>query len=132
MIVDTNVLVRALADQADPQAERARRRFVDARRAQVRLTVASSTVMEVAYVLGSSSAGYGWRRPAIADAVESLLEESALDVEHAAALRVAVAAYRARSIDLHDCLLDALATQRGTKVLSFDDDLRKLGHRELP
>ena len=37
-----------------------------------------------------------------------------------------------RSIDLHDCFLGAVAGRRGTSVLSFDADLRKLGVSEKP
>jgi predicted nucleic-acid-binding protein len=53
-------------------------------------------------------------------------------VERADALRTAVTEYRARSVDLHDCLLNAVAAERDTAVLSFDEDLRRMGHHEFP
>jgi predicted nucleic acid-binding protein len=43
-----------------------------------------------------------------------------------------VTEYRARSVDLHDCLLNAVAAERDTAVLSFDEDLRRMGHHEFP
>ena len=64
--------------------------------------------------------------------IDAILDEPAFAVEHATALRQAVVTYRSRSIDLHDCLLSAIAAQRGTRVLSFDDDLRRLGTAERP
>lgn len=132
MIADTNVLLRALDGDPGDQGSAARRRVSQARDTGQRLTVLSATMLEVAYVLESVKAGYGWERDAVADAVAAILDDPGLDVEHAGALRVAGVSYRARSIDLHDCLLDALAQERGTKVLSFDDDLRRLGNDQQP
>lgn len=132
MIVDTNVLLRALIRDASPQAHAVRARVEAARRSGQTLAVLAPTVLEVVYVLESTGAGYGWGREEVARAVQAILDEPAFDVEHEAALRQAVANYRDRSIDLHDCLLSAIALLRRTRVLSFDDDLRRLGGSERP
>jgi predicted nucleic-acid-binding protein len=132
VIVDTNVLLRTLDRDPGAQGRAARERVTAARASGERLTVLSATVLEAAYVLESERAGYAWDRAAVAGAVEAIVDDPAFDVEHAAALRVAAASYRAKAIDLHDCLLSALATKRSTKVLSFDDDLRRLGPSETP
>lgn len=68
----------------------------------------------------------------IARAVESVIDEPAFEVEHADALRQAAASYRTRSVDLHDCFLSTVASERHIRVLSFDDDLHKLGNGETP
>lgn len=131
MIADTNVLLRAL--DAKPSAHRrAARARVDAARAGEPITVLAATVLEVAFVLLSADAGYAWDRSAVAAAVEAIADEPAFTVEHGAALRAAAATYRDRSIDLHDCYLDAVARERDTGVLSFDGDLAKLGSGERP
>lgn len=132
MIVDTNVLLRLLDGGTGAHARAARQRVVEARTTGARLSVLSATVLEVGYVLENSAAGYGWNRAAVADAVNAIVDEPAFAVEHGAALRSAVATYRDRSIDLHDCLLSALADERETLVLSFDADIRKLGNSERP
>jgi len=132
VILDTNVLVRTLDRDPGPQGRAARERVETARETGGKLTVLAATVLEAAYVLESERAGYGWDRDAVASAVEAIVDDPAFDVEHADALRAASASYRARSIDLHDCLLSALAGERSTKVLSFDDDLRRLGNSEQP
>jgi predicted nucleic-acid-binding protein len=94
--------------------------------------VLACTVLEVTYVLKSPRTGYGWDCATIADAITAIAEDPALDVEHSNALRMAVAEYQVRSVDVHDCLLSAIAAERGTVVLSFDQDLRRLGHHESP
>jgi predicted nucleic-acid-binding protein len=132
VIADTNLLLRALDGDPGAQGSTARKRISQARDTGRRLTVLSATLLEVAYVLQSAKAGYGWDRDAVADAVEAVLDDPGLAVEHADAVRTAAAIYRARSVDLHDCLLSALANERGTKVLSFDDDLRRLGNHQRP
>ena len=132
MIVDTNVLLRALKGGTDSQAQAVRRRVETARATGRTLTVLAATVLEVAFVLESARAGYGWGRDDVARAVGAVVDEPAFDVEHGHALVDAATMYRTRSIDLHDCFLAAIANQRGTRVLSFDADLRKLGVSEKP
>jgi predicted nucleic-acid-binding protein len=132
VILDTNVLLRTLDRDPGAQGLAARARITGARASGEKLTVLSATALEAACVLESKRAGYGWDRDTIAAAVEAIVDDPALDVEHAAALRAAAASYRDRSIDLHDCLLSAIATDHGTSVLSFDEDLRRLGTGEHP
>lgn len=132
MIVDTNVLLRSLDRTAQPQPLAAGRRIASARAARVRLTVLSATMLEMAFVLHSPNAGYHWDKSDVVDALEAVLDDEAFAVEHSVAMKTAVSTYRTRSMDLHDCFLSALANERDIKVLSFDDDLRKLGNRELP
>ena len=132
MIVDTNVLLRALDGATDSQAQAVRRHVETARATGTKLTVLGATVLEVAFVLESARAGYGWGREDVARAVEAIVDEPAFDVEHGEALVDAARMYRTRSFDLHDCYLGAIADQRRTRVLSFDGDLRKLGVSEKP
>jgi predicted nucleic-acid-binding protein len=132
LIVDTNVLIRTLGQGSGAHTSAARARVATARSERRRLTVLSATVLQVSFVLASTRSGFGWERNAVADAIETILDEEAFEVEHAQALRASLVSYRARSIELLDCFLSAMANERGTKVLSFDDDLRKLGNREVP
>lgn len=132
MIVDTNVLLRALDGDTSTHGQAVRHRVENARETGHKLTVLSATLLEVAYVLESARAGYGWNRDDIARAVEAVLDDPAFEVEHSDALRNATTSYRARSVDLHDCFLSAVANERHTRVLSFDDDLRRLGNSERP
>ena len=131
MIADANVLLRVL--ERDPGAHgRAARARVEAARAGEPIGVLPATVLEVGFVLESVAAGYGWKRDAVAAAIHAIVDEPGLDVEHGAALAAAAATYRERSIDLHDCYLDAIARERGVRVLSFDADLARLGTGERP
>lgn len=132
MIVDTNVLLRALDRDEGAQGSAVRARIETARSTGDALTVLAVTVLEAAYVLESARTGYGWDRKAIAKAIEAVVDEPAFAVEHGEALLTAAAIYAARPIDLHDCFLSAVGQERGLRVLSFDEDLRRLGNSERP
>lgn len=132
MIVDTNVLLRILDGGRSEHAVAARARVQSARETGETLHVFAATVLELAFVLESVRAGYGWNREAVASAVQAVADEPAFEVEHADALKFAASSYRERKVDLNDCYLDALANQFGTRVLSFDGDLRKLRSGERP
>jgi predicted nucleic-acid-binding protein len=132
VIVDTNVLLRLIDGGTGAHARAARQRVAKARETGTKLTVLAATVLEIAFVLESDRAGYGWSRDVVAGAVDAIVDEPAFAVEHGSALRTAAATYRERAIDLHDCLLSAFAEERQTRVLSFDADLRRLGTGERP
>lgn len=131
MIADANVLLRILDGDTTPHSQAARERVKSARRGSP-IAVLAATVLEIAYVLESSAAGYGWQRGAVASAVEAIVDEPGFAVEHDVALRAAARSYREHAFDLHDCYLDAVARQRHTRVLSFDVDLARLGSGEKP
>ena len=131
MIADANLVLRILDRDASAHGRAARAR-VERARAGEPIGLLAATVLEVAFVLESAAAGYGWDRAAVASAIDAIVDEPGFSVEHDTALRAAAATYRDRNVDLHDCLLDAIARERGTRVLSFDRDLRRLGTGERP
>lgn len=131
MIADSNVLLRVLERDPGAHGEAARAR-VEAARAGDPITVLAATVLEVGFLLESAAAGYGWDRRAVAAAIHAIVDEPGFTVEHGPALRAAAATYGERGIDLRDCFLDAMARERGTLVLSFDADLKRLGTGERP
>lgn len=131
MIADANLLLRILEGNTGAHGRAARAR-VEAARTGEPIAVLAATVLEVAFVLESADAGYGWERDSVAAAVEAIADEPSFSVEHSDALRTAAATYRERSIDLHDCYLDAVARGWDTSVLSFDADLARLDTGERP
>lgn len=131
MIADANLVLRILDRDASAQGRAARAR-VEAARSGEPIGLLAATVLEIAFVLESAAAGYGWDRAAVASAVDAIVDEPGFAVEHGPQLRAAAATYRDHNIDLHDCYLDAIARERGTRVLSFDRDLQRLGTGERP
>jgi predicted nucleic-acid-binding protein len=88
VIADTNLLLRILEGDTGAHGRAARAR-VEAARTGEPIAVLAATVLEVAFVLESADAGYGWGRDPVAAAVEAIADEPGFSVEHGDALRIA-------------------------------------------
>ena len=67
----------------------------------------------------------------IAGILSDLLDTSVLELQDAAAVRAALPRYRVGAVDFHDCLIVALAEQRGARVVTFDAKAAKRLGMEL-
>lgn len=115
--LDTNVLVRYLA-QDDPRqsalaTDLLERQLGAAERGFVSLVV----LLETVWVMESR---YGASVEQVADILLDLLDTASLEVQDAPAVRAAVLRYRRGGVDLHDCLIVALAAVRKARVVTFD------------
>lgn len=93
LIADTNVLLRSLDGEQTAHSRAARARVQRARLGPP-IAVLAATVLEVAYVLESSAAGYRWPRDVVASAVEAIVNDPGFEVEHGQALHAAASRYR--------------------------------------
>jgi len=118
--VDTNVLVRLVA-RDDPKQVSAAESFV-AHGAWVSHVV----LVEAVWVLASV---YELEAPAIATAVEMLINHRDLTVQDSDAVAAALEQYRARpAVSFSDCLVLEVARKAGHLPLgTFDKDLGKFG-----
>ena len=108
--LDTNVIVRYLAQDEVRQAAAATRLIEGALSAEVRGFISIVTLAEVVWVMSSS---YRVGRPAIADIVEGLLTAPQLTVEKADAVWQALRAYRDSKADFSDALIVELGRDAG-------------------
>jgi predicted nucleic-acid-binding protein len=118
--VDTNVVIRLLTGD-DAGQTRAAERFVE-RGAWLSTVVLAETVWVLAAV-------YDRDPPQIAAAVQMLLEQDRLVLEHADAVAAALEQFEAkpRKVSFTDCLIVELAKKAGHVPLgTFDRDLGKL------
>jgi len=82
-------------------------------------------LLETVWVMESR---YGATRQAVSGIVADLLDAPTLDVQDAPAVRHAISLYRKGGVDLHDCLIVALAQGRKARVVTFDAKAaKKLG-----
>lgn len=117
LALDTNVLVRYLA-QDDARRSAAATRFIEQRLSPAeRGHISLVALLETVWVMESR---YGADAAQVADIVADLLETASLEVQEAGAVRHALQRYRTGDVDLHDCLIVALAAQRKARVVTFD------------
>ncbi len=125
----TNVLVRYLA-QDDAKQSAAATRFIEKRLGPAdRGFVCLVTLLETVWVMESR---YAADAAVVTDILADLLDTAAFEVQEAPAVRTAFARYVRGGVDLHECLIVALAQQRKATVLTFDSKAaRRLGMQVL-
>lgn len=116
--LDTNVIIRYLA-QDDPRQGSAAARLFEATLSEDNLGyVASISLAEVAWVLKS---GYGASREEIATAIEGLLTSKVLSFEHKPLVWRALREYLGTTADFADCLIGQINAAAGCEAtLTFD------------
>ena len=123
--LDTNVLVRYLAQDDAKQSARATRLFEQELSAAERGYISLVALLETVWVMESR---YGADEALVSAILSDLLDTPTLEVQDAAAVRTALQRYRKGGVDLHDCLIVALAAERKARVVTFDAKAaRKLG-----
>ena len=123
--LDTNVLVRYFAQDDVRQSAIATRLLEDGLSAADRGFVSLLVLLETVWVMESR---YQCDAAAVADILLDLLDAPTLEVQDAPAVRAALQRYRKGGVDLHDCLIVALADARKARVLTFDAKAaKKLG-----
>jgi predicted nucleic-acid-binding protein len=125
LALDTNVLVRYLA-QDDQRQSAAATRFIEQRLSPAeRGFVSLVALLETVWVMESR---YAADAVLVADILSDLPETASLEVQEAGAVRAALQRYRTGGVDLHDCLIVSLAEQRKARVVTFDAKAaRRLG-----
>jgi predicted nucleic acid-binding protein len=131
LVLDTNVLVRALFPGEESQSRRAAEFLAGAESGGVRLLLTPVVVAEVIYVAQSH---FGAARGAIAAALIDLLSHRAVRCAEREILQDALGRYARSRVDFADCYLAAVALGEDAAVCSFDRDFSTFGdiRREEP
>ena len=116
--LDTNVIVRYLAQDDARQAAIATRLIEQSLSANTRGFVSIITLAEIVWVMSSN---YGASRASVAEIVEGLLTAPQLMLEHADVLWRALKAYRESKADFSDAVIVELGSDAGcSKTVTFD------------
>lgn len=123
--LDTSVLVRYLAQDDARQSARATRLLEQELSAADRGFVSLVVLLETVWVMESR---YGADSRLVGEILTDLLDAPTLEVQDAPAVRTALQSYRKGGVDLHDCLIVALASTRQARGVTFDAKAaKKLG-----
>lgn len=119
--VDTNVLVRILADDPGQPTQNQAARELASRSKQV--FVPLIVQVETAWVL---EAGYGLAKEHLTPILEHLQRNNAFVLEDPTLCHAALDLYRASNVDYSDCLILGLCRTRDLALHTFDKRLGKL------
>jgi predicted nucleic-acid-binding protein len=126
--LDTNVLVRYFAQDDARQSAAATRLIEGSLSAAARGFVSLVALLETVWVMESR---YQADVPTVTEIVVDLLDSASIEVQDAAAVGRAIQRYAQGDVDLHDCLIVALAEQRKARVVTFDAKAAKRLGMEL-
>lgn len=116
--LDTDILVRYLAQDDRRQSEAASRLIEDALNADAPGFVSAAALVEVAWVLEDA---YGCSRAEVASVFERLLQVRQLVVERPEAMVQAIRTFAAGKADFADCVIERTGHVNGCEhTLTFD------------
>lgn len=118
--VDTNVLIRALVDDPEPQHQRQLRSARKALAAAGTVYVSQIVQVELVWVLQRA---YGLVKADVVSVLEHLASNAAYLLEHRGRFDIALRHYRSGPADFSDYLLLADAAAQDLQLLSFDKKL---------
>lgn len=121
--VDTNILVRILADDPGNTEQTAQARRLAA--AHQRLHVPLVVLVETFWVLKRA---YGVAKTELSNVLEHLAQNRAYELDEAEMVRQAIADYRRSSADFPDVLVLAASRRRGLTLATFDRKLLALAN----
>ena len=127
--IDTNVLVRWLADDDQRQSDRAQRLFESARTNQTTLFIPATVALELEWVLRSR---YELDKATVLGTFNTLLETQEVEFQDEAAIEHALHLYRQGAAEFADCLragISVAATR--APLLTFDQKAARLPGVEL-
>ena len=120
--LDTNVLVRYLA-QDDPKQSPQATRMIESLTSEEPGYVSIVSVVEVVWVL---SGCYAANRETLCKVLATLLQAKGIVVAHADVVWQALRLFRQTKADFADCLIKCFADDAAcTKVMTFDRDAAK-------
>jgi predicted nucleic-acid-binding protein len=122
--IDTNVLVRLLAQDDVAQSERARLKLMQAEDAGEPIRINDVVLAETLWTL---TRRYKLPRQELQSVVRALLNAAAFDFERRTDIEHAVDLFEHSTADFSDCLIFAKNAAAGCRAtLSFDKDCRSL------
>jgi predicted nucleic-acid-binding protein len=127
--LDTNVLVRLLTNDEPAQVEAARLALDKAVSKAQRIWVSTIVLCELVWVLQGL---YGYNKPHIVTALNTLLGFSGLEMQQHTLVRNAIDTYQTANADFADVLLGLISLQEGADyMLTFDKKAAKLSSHRL-
>lgn len=121
-LVDTNLIVRYLAQDHEKHAKAAGKLFDACDRGDVMVVVLPAVPAERVFVLESFCE---LPRADIGSALGRLISSPSVEIDNAAIHVDALGRYRKTKVHFMDCLIAATAASENMPVASFDQDFRK-------
>ena len=122
-VIDTNIILRYLTNDIPSQAEKVKKRFLEASRGKIQFEILPITIVEIIYQLEN------WYRLSKDDTIQklfALFSPEWMIVNNKEIIFEAMNLYRLKNIDFVDLFVFVTAKNEKNKLLSFDKDFDRL------
>lgn len=127
-LLDTNVIVRFLLEDNENQLKVVNNYFERAKKGLIKLKLPLFILIETDHILRTF---YNVPKSEIIDKLSKILSISYVEVLQREIIIKALTLYGTHAVDFVDCVLFAKAKDENAKILSFDQDFKKLDKSEL-
>lgn len=124
--IDTNIILRLLLRDNQFQYRLAKRIFELGENRRIEIWTTDVVILELVWTLKSL---YRYNRQTIRDKIDGILALSYLDIGNKKLILQALDSFATKNVDFADAYNFQLAKKENKKILSFDDDYKKLGSR---
>ena len=123
VLLDTNIILRYLTNDVPAQAEKVKKRFLEADEGKFQFEILPLTVVEMIYQLEN---WYELSREEACRKILTLFSPDWMVVKEKEVIFEVLNIYRLNKIDLVDLIIWTTAENENKKLLSFDKDFDKL------
>ncbi|KKS45754.1 hypothetical protein A3J20_05420 [Candidatus Gottesmanbacteria bacterium RIFCSPLOWO2_02_FULL_42_29] len=123
VVLDTNVILRYLTNDVPAQAEKVKKRFLDAAKGKIQFEILPITVVEIIFQLAN---WYNLAKDDICRMILALFSPDWIIIREKEIIFEAISLYRLKNIDIVDLLVFVTSKNDNKKILSFDKDFDKL------
>ena len=123
VVLDTNVILRYLTNDVPAQAEKVKKRFLDAAKGKIQFETLPITVVEIIFQLAN---WYNLAKDDICRMILALFSPDWIIIREKEIIFEAISLYRLKNIDIVDLLVFVTSKNDNKKILSFDKDFDKL------
>src|SRR3989304_5195179 len=123
VVLDTNVILRYLTNDVPAQAEKVKKRFLDAAKGKIQFEILPMTVVEIIFQLAN---WYNLAKDDICRMILALFSPDWIIIREKEIIFEAISLYRLKNIDIVDLLVFVTSKNDNKKILSFDKDFDKL------
>ena len=122
-LADTNIFLRLFLNDNKKQAKIAENYLSQAKTGKIKIILLPEIVFEINYVLEKV---YFLKKTEIIKFLSSLVKTPYLEVLNLNILLKTITLYEKEKIDLIDAYIFSFAEEENAKILSFDEDFKKL------
>lgn len=123
LVFDTNPFLRFLLNDIPEQTEEVNKLFIKAKAKELKIFVPQIVIFEIEFALRKY---YKFPKDEVIDKLRIIVTTPYLNIQDIQIFHEAMPLFSSKNIDFVDCFLLCIAKSKNSKILTFDEDLKKM------